>query len=158
MPHVYVELAMAEKENVIASDETVKPNLYKSIQEQCDRILHLLNRNRTELKDEGVSPGPCDMDKVQDLGTTSSKNSGVEDTKISVGFCAEEYEDGESSNHGDGEGAGCDMYVGMEVDSLVWEEADWNQDEDQDMNVIEFLLGQDLVNGDQVDQRDEEEF
>ena len=158
LPHVSVELAMAEKENVIASDETVKPNLYKSVQEQCDRILHLLNRNRTELKDKGVSPGPCDTDKVQDLGTTSSKNSGVEDTRISVGFCAEEYEDGESSNQGDGEGAGCDRYVGVEVDSLVWEEADWNQDEDQDMNVTEFLLGQDLVDGDQVDQRDEEEF
>ena len=41
LPHVSVELAMAEKENVIASDETVKPNLYKSVQEQCDRILHL---------------------------------------------------------------------------------------------------------------------
>ena len=121
LPHVSVELAMAEKENVIASDETVKPNLYKSVQEQCDRILHLLNRNRTELKDESVSPGPCDTDQVQDLGTISSKNSGVEDTRISVGFCAEEYEDGESSNHGDGEGAGCDMYVGVEVDSLVWE-------------------------------------
>ena len=45
----------------------------------------------------------------------------------------------------------------MEVDSLVWE-VDENQGEDQDMDGIELLLGQDWMNGDRVRQIDDKEF
>ena len=161
LQHAPVELGMMEKGNLFASNQTVK-HVYKSIQEQCDRILHLLDRNRTERENKGISSARCETAEDQGLGTISDKNmNGVKDENTGIderlGSHGKEYRDEEVSDHGEGTRAGDDMSAGVEVDSLVWE-VDENQDEDEDMGNIELLLGQDWMNGDHVSQIEDEEF
>ena len=160
LQHALVEIEMMEKGNSFASNQTMK-HVYKSIQEQCDRVLHLLDRNRTELENRGISPARCETAEDQGLGTISDKNmNGVKDENTGIdeglGSHRKEYRD-EVSDHGEGTRTGNDMSAGVEVDSLVWE-VDENQGEDEDMGDIEFLLGQDWMNGDHVSQIDDEEF
>ena len=72
LQHAPVDLRMMEKGNSFASNKTVE-HVYKSIQEQCNRILHLLDRNRTELGNKCISSVQCEITEDQGLGTTSDE-------------------------------------------------------------------------------------
>ena len=94
-----------------------------------------------------ISPAQCDTNGDQDLGTASYTNGnevpGEPSVLKNIGIIekahTEEYRDEEVSDHGEKDGAGYDMSAGAQVDRLVWEEIDGKQDEDQDMNGVEYL-------------------